>query len=86
MAIADLPHPLEVPVGRHQTATGVLHGLEVDGGDGLRPLGDDHRLDRVGAGERVVGIGSLGLEGVGHVATQAVEEGEERLLDGVEAR
>ena len=59
VAVADLAHALEVAGRRHEATAGVLHRLEVHGGDRLRPLGDDHRLDGVGTGERVVGVGAL---------------------------
>src|SRR5215204_6142146 len=47
VAVADLPHPGEVAVGRREAAAGVLHRLEVHGGDRLRPLTQDGGLDLV---------------------------------------
>jgi hypothetical protein len=84
VAVADLPHPLEVARRGDEAAARVLHRLEVHGGDGVRSLREDHRLDGVGARERVVGIGAVRGERVRHVPCLAVEEGEEGPLDRVE--
>jgi hypothetical protein len=37
VGVADLPHPLEVPGRGREAAAGVLHGLDEDGGDAVRP-------------------------------------------------
>ena len=70
MAVADLPHPLEVPRRRGEAAAGVLHGLEVDGRDRVRTLPDDGPLDLVrrplAEGDLVVGEDRCPVEvGVG---------------------
>ena len=44
VAIADLPHPLEVARRRGEAAAGVLHGLEVHGRDRVRTLPEDGPL------------------------------------------
>ena len=47
MAVADLPHPLEVARRRRETAPGVLHRFEEDRGHGFRPLHLDGQFDLV---------------------------------------
>ena len=55
VAVADLADALEVPGRRREAATGVLHRLEEDRGDGVRPFELDRLLDLVGgpAAERL---------------------------------
>ena len=45
VAIADLPHLLEVAGRRREAAAGVLHRLEDDRGDGLGALLENDPLD-----------------------------------------
>ncbi len=53
MAVADLPHPLEVAVLRHEAAAAVLHRLEDHRRDRLGPGELDRLLDRVGGPQRI---------------------------------
>ncbi len=66
--VADLAHPLEVAVGRDETAAGVLDRLEDHGGDRLRSLEDDPLLDRVRRPGRLALLGPAVDVGVGDVA------------------
>ena len=77
MAVADLAHPLEVAGRRGEAAAGILHRLQVHGGDRLGVLREDGLLDGVGgpAAEghdvvlevrRPVEVGVGHLEGPGH--------------------
>ena len=50
--IADLAHPLEVAVRRHERATRVLHRLHEHRGDGLRAFHLDPQRHVVGAPQR----------------------------------
>ena len=85
--VADLAHPLEVPVRRWEAPASVLHRLEVDRGDGVRPLPDDGPLDLVGGppseGHLVVGEEGRPVEvGVGDLD----RAGDQRLEGGLEVR
>ncbi len=72
--VADLADPLEVPGGRREAAAGVLHRLQEDGRDRVRPL----ELD--GLGDAVGGPAAEGLEVVAQVLRSAVVVGVRHLV------
>ena len=53
VAIANIPHPLEVALLGRDAPAGVLQRLQDHGGDRLRPLEQDPLLDRVRRPERI---------------------------------
>ena len=78
VAVADLAHALEVAVGRHEAAAGVLDRLEDHRGDGLGALELDRLLDRVGRPQRVAVLRPAVDVGVRHV-----EAARRQRLEGV---
>ncbi len=73
VAVADLADPLEVAVGRDETATGVLDRLEDHRGDRLGALELDPLLDRGRRPERVAVLRPAVEVGVGDVAAAGGE-------------
>ena len=80
--VADLAHALEVALGRHEAAAGVLHRLQEDRRDRLGPLELDPLGDRVG---EVLGA-VAGREAVEVRVRDVAAAGRERLERRAQAR
>ena len=87
VAVADLPHPREVPGWGREAPTGVLHRFQEHRRDRLRTLHEDRLLDLVGrpAAEPLDVVAVLGRPvevGVGHLQRPGHQGFEGRLRRG----